>query len=51
MARSLRNRRGASYEANVKQRSKGTETLPPLVNGALAEATDMQMLRKDFLNF
>src|SRR5262244_879601 len=46
-----KNCRGASYGANVKQRRKGTETLPPLVNGALAETTDNANVTEKFLKF
>jgi hypothetical protein len=41
----------ASYGANVKERGKLTETLPPLVNASLAGTSKIGMLRKDFLNF
>jgi hypothetical protein len=43
--------RVASYGANVKERGKLPETLPPLVNTALAGTAKIRTLRKDFLNF
>jgi hypothetical protein len=46
-----KNRRCASYGANVKERSKTAETLPPLVNDALAATSRIRMLQKVFLNF
>jgi hypothetical protein len=46
-----KNRRFASYGANVKQHGKFAETLPPLVNASLAATSEIRVTRKDFLNF
>jgi hypothetical protein len=42
--------RVASYGANVKEHGKLAETLPPLVNTALAATPAIPGLQQDFLN-
>jgi hypothetical protein len=43
--------RVASYGANVKERGKLAETLPPLVNTALVGTSEFRISQKLFLNF